>query len=197
MSGFLGAGKTSVLLQLAHCVVGQAPEQANRIAIIENEIGDIGVDDQTLGASGSYSVQSLFSGCICCTLLGSLVEAVRKLEDEMDPEYIVIEPTGVADPTSIARQLEEYAGASVRIISVVDAERWHVIERALGQLIDGQVGQAEMLLMSKIDKVDKATADAVEAALRARNGVAPIYRINANEPINENILDEMCGLRDE
>ena len=193
LGGFLGAGKTSVLLQFAKRVVAQEPGKENRIVIIENEIGDIGVDDQTLGGSGGYDVRSLFSGCVCCTLSVELVSGLRQLRDELDPDYVVVEPSGVADPGDLAEKIRERVEEPVRVSVIVDAQRWKRYMRAMGQIIPQQIGAADQLLLNKVDKVDPETADEVEEQLRGFNKTAPIRRITANTQIDDAILDEIAG----
>ena len=193
LSGFLGAGKTSVLLQLAKHLTAQDPDNPNRIAIIENEIGDIGVDDQTLGGSGSYQVKSLFSGCICCTLIGEVAFALKEMKEQLNPDYVVIEPSGVAEPGFIAKNIKMAIDLDARITSIVDAQRWARISRAMGTLLSSQLASAHLILVNKVDKVDDEALAKCEADLRGFNGSAPIRRITANTPIDEQILEAIAG----
>ena len=123
LGGFLGSGKTSVLLQLAKRLTAQTPGKENRIAIIENEIGDIGVDDQTLGGSGGYDVQSLFSGCVCCTLTGELLTSIQKLGRYLY-RYGCLSLPGVADPVTSREYRGVPASPSQPVSSTPSAGRF-------------------------------------------------------------------------
>lgn len=194
LGGFLGAGKTSVLLQLAKHVVAQDPGNPNRIAIIENEIGDIGVDDQTLGGSGGYQVQSLFSGCVCCTLAVELVAGLQQMRDEINPDFAVIEPSGVADPGDLKKKILDYVkGVEVSVIEIVDAQRWPRVVRAMGQLLPNQIGAANLILVNKVDKVAEIDVAAIDEQLRGYNETAPIRHISANAQLGTGVLDMIAG----
>lgn len=193
LGGFLGSGKTSVLVQLAQRLTAQAPDKKNRIAIIENEIGDIGVDDQTLGGSGGYEVQSLFSGCVCCTLTGELLSSIMKLQKELDPDYVVLEPSGVADPGNIAVNIKEYLHIPVSITCLVDAERWEILQKAMNMLIGSQLKAARLILVNKVDKIDDDAQARVVESIRSYNDTARIECVCANKDIAPDILDAICG----
>lgn len=194
VTGFLGAGKTTVLLKLAEHIAKKHPEAKTPLAIIENEIGEISVDDATLsGAGGGYEVKSLFSGCVCCTLIGEMTTSIQKLADELDPLYAIIEPTGVADPASIAESISQFLDFETRIVSIVDAERWGIIKQALKMIIPRQLSNADVLLVNKVDKVDDAVLEGVDADIREHNTDAPLYHVCANQSIDAEILDQMCG----
>jgi len=193
LGGFLGSGKTSVLLQLAKRLTAQTPGKENRIAIIENEIGDIGVDDQTLGGSGGYDVQSLFSGCVCCTLTGELLTSIQKLGRDLDPDYVVLEPSGVADPGNIASNIEEYLHLPVSITCLVDAERWEILQKAMNMLIGSQLDAADLILVNKIDKIDADALARTEESIKGYNDHARLESICANGEIAPEILDAISG----
>ena len=92
LGGFLGSGKTSVLLQLARYLVDKEKESSAefKVAIIENEVGDVGIDDKVLVSEG-FSVSNLFAGCACCTLSGELVYSIRNIGKELNPEWLIID----------------------------------------------------------------------------------------------------------
>ena len=106
--GFLGSGKTSTILSLAHFIVekGKKSDKPN-LVIIENEIGEIGIDDKVLKSSG-YSVNELFSGCICCTLSTDLVIMLNDISEKISPSWVIIECTGLAYPSKIINSLNKY-----------------------------------------------------------------------------------------
>ena len=193
ITGFLGAGKTSVLLPLAQRIAERNPNVKTSLAIIENEIGQTGVDDATLAGSGSYEVRTLFSGCVCCTLAGEMVTSIRRIAEDLDPLYVVIEPSGVADPATLSENIETGTGLGTRTIAIVDAQRWKRIKVALAMLIPHQLGEADVVLVNKCDLADAATLDAIEADVRAYNPTAPIFRICAKEGISSDVLDALIG----
>ena len=103
LSGFLGSGKTTVLVRMIERL--REREGAGfRIAIVENEIGSASVDSSIIQEAG-YSVTEMLSGCVCCTLIGQLIPALQKLEEELEPHLVILEATGVATPDSMANNL--------------------------------------------------------------------------------------------
>ncbi len=192
LGGFLGSGKTSVLLQLVSRMAAQDPDIPNRIAIIENEIGDIGVDNQTIGTSGDYTVQNMFSGCVCCTLIGNLLTALCKLRDEVNPAYVVIEPSGVANPGQISQEIRNYTEIPVGVVAVADAERWQKLSTRLGRLVGSQMQAADLVLLNKVDCVDEEALLKAEDSIRNLGCTCPIRRVSAKSAIEPTILDEIC-----
>ena len=200
LSGFLGSGKTSVLLQLARRLTedvqsNEGTDGAVRLAIIENEVGDVGVDDKIIG--GGYEVTNLFSGCVCCTLLGEVAFSLNQLASEMNPDYVIIEPSGVASPDSLVDVARMQLGMPCRVVSIADAQRWARIKRAMANLLDHQLKPAQAILLNKIDTVEADTVDQIEQDIRAINASAPIFRISANQPIDAAVLDGVFGLKED
>ena len=128
VGGFLGSGKTSFILKLAHHMIEDLG--IANIVILENEIGEISVDDKVLKGSG-YQVKGLFAGCVCCTLAGELPSAVRQIEREINPDWIIMEATGVAFPYNIKENVENALGISCKIVCLTDAQRWKRLFRAI------------------------------------------------------------------
>ena len=121
LGGFLGSGKTTLLMQLAKYITLQ--EGAPQVVILENEIGEVGVDNQLL-AGASFSVENIFSGCICCSGAVDLVEGVRKIAADYHPDWLLIEATGMALPSAIRATLKDELGLNAAVLCVVDANRW-------------------------------------------------------------------------
>ena len=115
------------------------------------------------------------------------------MQAELDPDYVVIEPSGVADPSDLAAKISRYVDAPVSITTLVDAERWPRIRRAMGQIIPGQLESADLVLINKIDRVTPEAADEVEAQVREYNATTRIERITANTEIPAEILDAIAG----
>ena len=170
LGGFLGSGKTSVLIPLAKEMVESAggADGTTKVAIIENEIGKVGVDTAFTEGSGLYTTE-LFNGCVCCTIASSLMDSLNKLEEQMHPEFVILETTGLARPYDVAQQLWEYydEGMNVTLITVVDASRWLRISKVAGALVDEQVDHANYVLMNKTDLADEATIAELEQKIGA------------------------------
>ncbi len=191
LSGFLGSGKTTVLVQLIqHLRAKHGPDY--KIAIIENEIGSASVDSSIIQDAG-YSVTEMLSGCVCCTLIGQLVPAMQKLTDELDPQLIILEATGVATPDSMRDNICKYGGYPVRIVTLVDASRWERIRIALQILLQNQLEPADFICINKIDLVDEGQVDEVERTVREMNATAPLARVSAATPMNASDLDALAG----
>ena len=184
LSGFLGSGKTSALLQLAAYLVRGCKKEGTGVMIIENEIGEVGVDDKVLKAGG-LQVRELFAGCACCTGGADLLEDIRVIRETADPEWIIIEATGVAYPLQIKENVEACFRIPVKIMAMADAKRWKRLHAYMAQLIEAQVDSADCILLNKVDLVDEAEADAIVAELRSYNPRAEIHKVVANKPMDD------------
>ena len=192
LSGFLGSGKTTVLLQLANHLRAKHGEDY-RIAIIENEVGSASVDTGVIAEAG-YSVTEMLAGCVCCTLIGQLVPAVQKLTEELDPDLIVLEATGMATPSTMRDNIERYGDCPVRVLTIVDASRWQRIVRALSVLLTEQLECADVICVNKCDLADDAQIGEVDATVREMNASAPIVHASAISPMSAADLDAIAGV---
>lgn len=185
VAGFLGSGKTTLVLELARRLVAES----RRVAIIENEIGDVGVDGAALAGLG-LQVRELFGGCVCCTLQVGLVDAIRELERTYDPDYIIVEPTGIAQPAELTATVEQYVQRleDVRILTLIDAERHEVLMEVVGPMLEGQIAGADVVAVTKVDMVGEEQLGAVLAAVRAGGGSRPVLEVSATTGAN---LDEL------
>ncbi len=186
LSGFLGSGKTSALLQMAAYMVRQSGRSDTSVMIIENEIGEVGVDDKVLKAQG-LAVRELFAGCACCTGGADLLSDIRSIRETVDPEWIVIEATGVAYPLEIKNNVEACFHVPVKILSMADAGRWKRLHAYMPQLIEAQVDSADCILLNKVDLVDEAVAETIAGELRAYNPKAVLHKVIANKPIDDSV----------
>ncbi len=187
ISGFLGSGKTSALLQLGgHLVRRCGGDGRIGVMIIENEIGEVGVDDKLLRAQG-LAVRELFSGCACCSSGGDLLADIRDIKEAINPDWILIEATGVAYPLQIKELIQACLGFPVKILSLADAGRWRKLRAYMPHLIEAQLDGADCILLNKADLVDAPEADAIAAELRGLNEKAAIYKVSANKPIDESV----------
>lgn len=193
LGGFLGSGKTSVILQLAQYIAGRDPQKAGNVVILENEIGEVGVDDKLLQSTG-YNVENLFSGCVCCTMSGELVIGLRKIMADFNPEIIIMEATGVAYPDNIRKTIiQSIPDADCGVICVTDAKRWKRLLRPMEMLLKDQLDVADVILVNKVDMVDQETLSDVEASIRTFNDSAQFFRVSAAETISSSVFDAMLG----
>ena len=173
LTGFLGAGKTTLL---NHILTNQ---QGLKTAVLVNEFGEIGIDNDLVVATGDDMVE-LSNGCICCSINGELLEAVYRILDRPDPvDYLVVETTGLADPLPVAMT---FLGSDLReatrldsIITLVDAENFSD-ELLEGEVARAQIVYGDMLLLNKCDLVAEERLDALEERLREIKTDARILR---------------------
>jgi len=197
VSGFLGAGKTSVILSLAHYLARGAgdadPKRTGpRVALVENEIGDVAYDESLLAQSGFY-VKNMLSGCICCTLNADLITTLRDIAERIGPAYVVFEPTGLAFPGRIVASVREFVGAlnSARIIAVLDVERFDALLKVSPQLVSAQLADADAIL---INKADMASADAlrdIASMVKSINARAICFETVATDGIPDAVWEEI------
>ena len=190
VGGFLGSGKTSFILKLAHHMIEDLG--IANIVILENEIGEISVDDKVLAGSG-YQVKGLFAGCVCCTLAGELPSTVRQIERDINPDWIIMEATGVAFPYNIKENVEGSLGIHCKIVCLTDAQRWKRLFRAMDHLFRYQLMEADVVLVNKIDLVDQEAVDKVIEDVRGLNETAVIVPTCANEAIPIELIDRIMS----
>ncbi|WP_272701440.1 CobW family GTP-binding protein [Desulfovibrio sp. Fe33] len=167
LSGFLGAGKTTFLNQLLEYYTARD----ELVAIIQNEIGQTGVDGKLL--EGDESIVELDEGCVCCTLVGNLSKGIEQLKAKFNPKVIVLESTGLANPFNILNELEALRPL-VRLDSIttlVDAENAPGL-LANHEIARNQVAAADTILLNKCDLVDEAQRERLRATLRELNSRA-------------------------
>ena len=184
LTGFLGSGKTTLLNRIL------SEKHGKRIAVIENEFGEVGVDHQlVIGAE-----EELFetnNGCICCTVRGDLIRILGQLMKRRDRfDYIIIETTGMADPGPVAQtfflddELKTQFSLDA-IVTMVDAKHFEQHVDELNEPAE-QVAFADLVLLNKTDLVDAAALERIERRIRGINGTAKILRTkNADAPIDK------------
>ncbi|GHU07797.1 hypothetical protein FACS1894151_02680 [Spirochaetia bacterium] len=189
VGGFLGSGKTSIVLQMARYLTGKAETAGTKVAIIENEIGEVGIDDRVLQGAG-FQVRGLFSGCVCCTMSGELVVTLRDIIKNLNPEYLIMEATGVAYPSNIKEVLEEaFSDLNCKICCIADAGRWQRLLIPLQNIIRPQLEGADIILINKIDLVDGAALEAVDASIKNLNPGSACFHVSALKPVDTAIWD--------
>ena len=191
LTGFLGAGKTTLLNRILK------EDHGHRIAVIENEFGEIGVDNDIIESSDEQIVE-MNNGCICCTVRGDLIRILGDLKERREQgslkfDRVIIETTGMADPGPVAQTFftdEEVGGYYLldSIITLVDAKH---AEKQLDEFSEAQeqVGFADRVLMSKTDLVPEEDVNKLSERIRHMNPRAPIKKVHFGEmPIGE-VLD--------
>jgi len=189
IAGFLGSGKTTLLLQVAKCLASDS----RRIAIIENEMGEVGIDGDYLALEGLH-VQELLGGCICCTLAAGLVGTLEKVQRLFQPDLVILEATGAARPADITQNLRDYRAnvGAIQIITVVDASRHEMLMEVMTPLVTAQIQAADIVAVNKVDRVERETVQRTIRSARALNSRASIVAICAEERAQVNAL--MAGL---
>jgi G3E family GTPase len=188
LTGFLGAGKTTLL---NHILTAQ---HGKRIAVIENEFGEIGVD-QELVINAEEEIFEMNNGCICCTVRGDLIRILGNLMKRRDKfDYILIETTGMADPGPVAQTffMDDEVKAKTAIdgiVTLVDAK--HVLLHWDAHEVQEQIAFGDVILLNKTDLVTPAELDKLERMIRQMNATAKIYR-TTNAQLN---LDHVLNLK--
>lgn len=172
LSGFLGSGKTTLVAR----ILADAQSRGIRIALISNELGELGIDRALLGLGGQSYIE-LEGGCVCCELADDLLETLVELHRDIDPDRFVIETSGVALPydTQLNFWREpacDFIGDDMAVV-VVNADQVHEM-RDLEGTFEDQVQSADLLILNKMDLVPEKEWPAVEAKLREIEPEAPI-----------------------
>jgi G3E family GTPase len=174
VSGFLGSGKTTLVRGLLEA----AQADGTRIAVVSNELGELGIDRALLGEGGEAFVE-LEGGCVCCELSDDLIDTLQQLHEQVNPDRIVIETSGVALPFDTTlnfwrEPISQWVGDDTAIV-VVNAEQL-AERRDLEGTFEDQVSSADLLVLNKIDLVPEADLESLEDLLRSIEPEAPIVR---------------------
>ena len=193
-SGFLGAGKTTLIKKLIQeCFAGE------RIVLIENEFGEIGIDGGFMREAG-IQVNELNSGCICCSLVGDFREALKQVVETYHPDRILIEPSGVGKLSDVTRAVEGVAETLPVIlnsfVTVADVNKVKMYMKNFGEFYDDQVSHASCIILSRTGNAsEKKIADAV-ALLQGKNPTATIVTTDWTALSGAQIVSVMDGKRD-
>ncbi len=182
ISGFLGSGKTTMVL----ATVGRIIEVTRKkVVIIVNDFGKIGIDGKVMEKYG-LSVTEMPSGCICCTLGSDFLETVRTVAEKFRPDLVIVEPTGIADPANIRDTMKLYRGpmGGIKIVVVVDAVRFQLILKALTNPLKNQLNAADIILINKVDEATPEAVEEVKASLLALGIDKTVIVTSATERIN-------------
>ena len=191
LGGFLGSGKTSLLLQLApYLAKGSGKDPA--VVVLENEISVTDVDTKLL-RSLNLTVRNLAAGCICCTSSADLPGSVEKIRQEYAPDWLIIEATGMAYPDAIAAILEQEAGITPKVLVLADASRWKKLNIAMPAFVQGQLVRADVVLLNKVDLVGQEEKERLLSVIESRC-TAPVYPVSLKEGLSPEVLSALGGI---
>ena len=163
-SGFLGAGKTTLIRKLI-----AEGYRGEKLVLIENEFGEIAIDGGFLKDAG-VEINEMNSGCICCTLVGDFTKALKKVMEDFAPDRILIEPSGVGKLSDVAKAVERVEGAHIGAkVTVVDAGKAKMYMRNFGEFFNDQVENADLIVLSRTDSANSAKVLTAAELLKGLN----------------------------
>ncbi len=192
ISGFLGAGKTTLIKKLL-----DESFKGQKIVLIENEFGEIGIDGGFLKDAG-VEITEMNSGCICCSLVGDFGTALKKVLDDYAPDRIIIEPSGVGKLSDVIAAVERVQKENPALhlnsfVTVVDATKAKIYMKNFGEFFNNQVENASAILLSRTQKMDEKKLDAAVHLLREKNPKAAILTTPWDELAGAQIVAAMEG----
>ena len=193
-SGFLGAGKTTLIKKLIkESFAGQ------KVVLIENEFGEIGIDGGFLKESG-IQINELNAGCICCSLVGDFRAALQQVVEQYHPDRIVIEPSGVGKLSDVTRAVEgvaEHLDVQLNsFVTVADVKKVKMYMKNFGEFYNDQISHASCIILSRTGSADEEKVAAAVAMLKEKNPTATIVTTDWEQLNGKQILSVMDGKRD-
>lgn len=189
ISGFLGAGKTTLIQLLL-----EQGLQDEQVVLIENEFGEIGIDGGFLKNSG-IEIKEMNSGCICCSLVGDFGISLKEAIETYHPDRIIIEPSGVGKLSDVIRAVEDVKESCElelnSYVTVADASRCKMYLRNAGEFYENQLKYAGTIILSRTDKTDQAKVDQAISLIRQLNKDAPIVTTPIAQLGGEKVLEVM------
>ncbi len=187
-SGFLGAGKTTLIKKLI-----AEGYKGEKLVLIENEFGQIGIDGGFLQDAG-VEITEMNSGCICCSLVGDFGKALKQVLETYKPDRILIEPSGVGKLSDVIKAVQNIDAHDVVLdgfTTVVDANKCRMYQKNFGEFFNNQITYASCLILSHTAGVSQERLDDVIARLRALNDKAPIVTTEWDQLTGEQLTDAM------
>ena len=189
-SGFLGAGKTTLIKKMI-----QEAYKGQKLVLIENEFGEIGIDGGFLQDAG-INITEMNSGCICCSLVGDFGKALQQVIAEFNPDRVIIEPSGVGKLSDVLAAVEKVTNEEVTLgytVAVADAGKVKVYMKNFGEFYNNQIETATTIILSRTDSVPQNKLDAGVALIREHNNVATLITTPWNELTGEQLIAAMEG----
>ena len=195
ISGFLGAGKTTLIKKLLKEALN-----GTKVVLIENEFGEIGIDGGFLKESG-IEITEMNSGCICCSLVGDFETSLKEVMTTYAPERILIEPSGVGKLSDVMRAIQNIADADDNMelnsaVTVVDVSKAKVYIKNFGEFFINQIENAGTIILSRTDKADQKNIEEAVKLIRSHNEKATIITTPLDEITGKEILDTFEGNSD-
>ena len=185
-SGFLGAGKTTLIRKLI-----AEGYKGEKLVLIENEFGEIAIDGGFLKDAG-VEITEMNSGCICCTLVGDFTKALKKVMEDFAPDRIIIEPSGVGKLSDVAKAVEKVEGAHIGAkVTVVDAGKCRMYMRNFGEFFNDQVENADLIVLSRTDTAGETKTTAAVELLKGLNDHAGLITTPWAQLSGEQIREAM------
>ncbi len=187
-SGFLGAGKTTLIKKLL-----KEAYNAEKVVLIENEFGEIGIDGAFLKDAG-IEITEMNSGCICCSLVGDFSEALKKVLDEFHPQRILIEPSGVGKLSDVVKAIENIGSDEIVLnarATVVDVNKCKMYMKNFGEFFNDQISNASSIILSHSENVSSEKIESCIGLLREHNADAKIIATAWDEIDGKTILSAM------
>ena len=190
VSGFLGAGKTTLIKKLlAEAFPGE------KLVLIENEFGEISIDGGFLKESG-VQISEMSSGCICCSLVGDFGKALTQVIEQYHPDRILIEPSGVGKLSDVIGAVNKVTSQDVSLgytVAVADAGKVKVYMKNFGEFYNNQIETASTIVLARTDSSPQAKLDAAVALLREHNQVATVVTTPWDALTGEQLMEAMEG----
>ena len=190
-SGFLGAGKTTLIKKMiAEVYAGQ------KLVLIENEFGEIGIDGGFLQDAG-INITEMNSGCICCSLVGDFGKALTQVIADYAPDRILIEPSGVGKLSDVVAAVQKVTNENVTLdhtVAVVDAGKVKVYMKNFGEFYNNQIETAGTIILSRTDSVPQQKLDTAVAMLREHNAQATIVTTPWDQLTGAQLMEAMDGM---
>ena len=195
ISGFLGAGKTTLIKKLLKEALN-----GTKVVLIENEFGEIGIDGGFLKESG-IEITEMNSGCICCSLVGDFETSLKEVMDTYAPERILIEPSGVGKLSDVMRAIQNIADTDDNMelnsaVTVVDVSKAKVYIKNFGEFFINQIENAGTVILSRTDKADQKKIEEAVKLIRSHNEKATIITTPLDQITGKEILDTFEGNSD-
>ena len=189
-SGFLGAGKTTLIKKMI-----QEAYKGEKLVLIENEFGEIGIDGGFLQDAG-INITEMNSGCICCSLVGDFGKALTKVIEEYNPDRIVIEPSGVGKLSDVIAAVNKVTTAEVVLgytVAVVDASKVKIYMKNFGEFYNNQVETASTIILSRTGNIPQEKLHKAVTMLREKNISATIVTTPWEELTGDQLIEAMEG----